>query len=445
MKWIALLLWLQCFIYKEVHSALSWELGLTITPARLVFSIIVMLTISRLLSGGLEFPGLGKVAAYMLLFALACTASSIVSGRALERSTAGYDRFTTLFDFIYSPFLVFLIVKSIPHNQEKLKFLSSAFLLLGAYLAINGAFERLGLHLLVWPKYILDPNVGIQFGRTRGPFASSAAMGGALVVTFLFYVLSTTRVKGGKLCWAYVMTFLTACVIYTTNQRSVWLSFALCVALLATVKSRMRRIACLIACFVVLGFFGGVASKFSFTEGTLFSKRQETIDYRWVNYRADVEMIKANPIFGIGWGNFRTEWPKYARPVAGVDFKELTDGNHNTFLGLLAEVGPIGTLLYLLILYNMLRIGLRVFRRGGEREREFALILLLVVGSYVIEANFSDYRSTQFFNTVLFLLFGTVAAIDAQTAFRRQSAERGPAVRSPSTASLDTRVRSERT
>ena len=82
----------------------------------------------------------------------------------------------------------------------------------------------------------------------------------------------------------------------------MWLSFALCVALLATVKSRMRRIACLIACFVVLGFFGGVASKFSFTEGTLFSKRQETIDYRWVNYRADVEMIKANPIFGIGWG-----------------------------------------------------------------------------------------------------------------------------------------------
>ncbi len=435
MKWIALLLLLQCFIYKEVHSPLAWELGITITADRLVFVIILIVAISKLLSGGLQFTGLGKVAAYMLLFALTCTASSIVSGNALERGVAGYDRFTRLFDFIYVPFLVFLIAKSVPHNQRKLEFLSFAFLLLGAYLAINGAFEHLGLHALVWPKYILDRNVGIQFERTRGPFASSVALGGALLVTFLFYMRSTTHAKGGKLCWAYVMTFLTAAVIYTTNQRSTWLCFALCVTLLVIVKSRMRRVAWLMALLIFLGFFAGVASKFSFTGATLFSKRQETVDYRWVNYRADLEMIKANPIFGIGWSNFKAEWRKYVRPIAEVDFKELTDGNHNTFLGLLAEVGLVGTLPYLLILYNMFRVGLRVFRRGGGFEREFALILLLVVCSYLIEANFSDYRTTQFFNTVLFLLFGTVAGIDAQMAFP-SSRPRGSVMTNRSTASL---------
>src|SRR2546425_6741983 len=334
MKWIALLTVLQCFVYKDVRSPLAWEMGIVITPDRLVFIIILTLAVSGLLSGRLLVPRLGKVASCMLLFALTCTASSIVSGTALDKSISGYDHLTRLFDFIYIPFLVFLIVSCIPHSPKKIEFLSFALLVLGTYLAINGAFEYLRLDALVWPKYILDPSVGTQFGRTRGSFAGSEALGGALVVTFLFYVLSSIRVKGGKLYWAYVMTFVTAGVIYTTNQRSVWLCFAFCLMLLAVVKSRMRRIAVVIAYVTCLGFFGGVASKFSITEETLFSKRQDTVDYRLVNYLTLLEMSKANPIFGVGWGNFKTEWPKYVQRVPGIDIGPgLTDGNHNLFLG----------------------------------------------------------------------------------------------------------------
>src|SRR5207247_765371 len=122
-------------------------------------------------------------------------------------------------------FIIFILAKSIPHSRKKLKFLSCTFLVLGTYLAINGLFERFGPYTLVWPKYILDPDVGVQFGRTRGPFASSESLGGALIVTFLFDALCTTRAKGIQLYWAYIMTPMTAGVIYTTNQRSAWLGF----------------------------------------------------------------------------------------------------------------------------------------------------------------------------------------------------------------------------
>jgi O-antigen ligase len=432
MKWIALLIFLQCFVYKGADAALAWQFGITVTPDRLVSVIILILAVSGLLSGQLESPRLGKAEGSMLLFALICTASSIVLGSGLgstdENNVTTLSNLTTLLDFIYNPFIVFMTVKSIPHSNKKLRFLSFAFLGLGAYLAINGAFEHFGLHSLVWPQYILDSHVGTQFGRTRGPFASSTYLGGALLVTFLFYVLYATRAKGGKLFWAYTMTFVATGVLYTTNQRSVWLCFALCLTLLAIVKSGMRRFARVIACVICLGFFGGVASHFSFTQGTLFSKRQETVDYRWVNYLTTLEMSKANPIFGIGYGNFKTEWPKYVRPIPGVDIEELADGNHNTFLGLLAEVGLLGILPYLLIFFYMFRVGLRVFREGGGLEREFALIFLLVASSYVIDVNFHDSRSTQFSNTVLFLLFGTVAGIEAQMAFRSAGHPRGERV-----------------
>jgi O-antigen ligase len=412
MMWIALLIFLQCFDYKAAHSPVSWEMGLTITPDRLVFVIILMLAVSRFLSGALRFPSLGKVGGYMFVFALTCTASTIVSGSGLSGNVTGYKNLATLFDFIYKPFLMFIVAKSIPHSEKTLGFLSFAFLVLGAYLAINGVFEHFGPHALVWPKYILDPSVGIQFERTRGPFISSEGLGGALIVTFLFYVLATCRIRGGKLVLAYMMAVVTAGVIYTTNQRSVWLSLAFCILVLGTVKSRMKGIARLIAGFSCLVFFSGIASHFSFVEGRLAADRQETIDYRWVNYQTTLEMSKANPIFGIGYGNFKAEWPKYFHPIAGIDIRDLTDGNHNTFLGLLAEVGLIGVLPYLLVLYSMLRVGLRVWRKGEGLEREFALVFLLVVSTYVINANFGDYRSSPFFNTVLFLLFGTVARIE---------------------------------
>ena len=425
-KWIVLLIVLQCFNSKAAHSALVLDLGITITPDRLVFVIILMLAVSKLLSGELQFPSLGKAEGFMLLFALTCTASSILSHSGLDRSISGYNKvFTNLFDFIYTPFIVFIIAKSIPHSHKKIGFLCLTFLVLGAYLAINGAFEHFGPHALVWPTYILDPSVGIQFGRTRGSFASSTYLGGALLVTFLFYVHYTTRVEGGKLYWAYMMTFVTAGIIYTTYQRSVWLAFSFCLVVLAIVKSGMKRITMMIVGVICLVFIAGVASKFSFTEGTLFSGRQETVDYRLVNYLALLEMSKANPIFGIGYGNFKREWPQYVRPIPGIQIEKLTDGNHNTFLGLLAEVGLVGTFLYLAIFYNMFRVGLRVFREGGGLEREFALLFLLVASSYLIDANFHDMRSTQFFNTVLFFLFGTVAAIEAKTGVgqRARSAE----------------------
>ena len=127
-------------------------------------------------------------------------------------------------------------------------------------------------------------------------------------------------------------------------------------------------------------------------------------------------MGKANPIFGVGFGNFRTEWPKYFRPIPGNDIRELEDGNHNTFTGLFAEIGLVGLVLYLIIFYYMFRVGLRVYRKGEGFEREFSLVFLLVVIIYIFGGNFSDYRSGQFFNTTLFLLFGTVVGIEVHMA-----------------------------
>jgi O-antigen ligase len=382
-------------------------MGVTVSLDRVVAAIILMLAVWRFICRELYFPALTKVGWYMLLFALICTVSSFVDG-------AGSRVLDRLFDFNYTPFVLFILAKSIPHSRKKLEFLSCVFLAVGAYLAINGLFERFGPHALVWPKYILDPSVGIQFERTRGSFVSSEALGQALAVTFLFYALYVTRLKGIKLCWAYLMILVTSVVVYTTNQRAAWISYALCLVVLAITKTEMKRVSRVIVGVALLGFLSGVGSHFSFWETTMFSRRQNTVDYRKVNTVTSIAMGMANPIFGVGFGNYRSVWPKYFRYIEGSDVRELDDGNHNTFLGLFAETGIIGITTYLIMFYYMFWVGLRVYRTGERFEREFALVFLLVMMVFIFGGNFSDYRSERFLNSTLFLLFGTLAAIETR-------------------------------
>jgi hypothetical protein len=179
----------------------------------------------------------------------------------------------------------------------------------------------------------------------------------------------------------------------------------------------MKRVARGLLSVILLSFLCDVGTHFSFWENrTLFAKRQETVDYRRVNNLTTLEMGMANPIFGVGYGNFKTEWPKYFHPIAGVAIHDLTDGNHNTFLGLFAELGLVGLIPYLMIFYQMFRVGRRVYSTAEGFEREFAVVFLLAMLSYIIGGNFSDYRTAPFFNTALFLLFGTVAAIEGHMA-----------------------------
>jgi hypothetical protein len=135
LKWIALLLFTECFLYKGTNFGPNPEMGFTVTPDRLVFILILLLAVWSLMRRELQLSGLGKVEGYMLLFTLICTVNNAVMGR-------GAVDYYRLFDFNYNPLIIFVLAKSIPHSQKKLESVSFAFLAVGAYLAINGVFER---------------------------------------------------------------------------------------------------------------------------------------------------------------------------------------------------------------------------------------------------------------------------------------------------------------
>ncbi len=92
------MLFLQCFEYKTTDFAPVLELGLTVTPDRFAFIIILTIGALKFMTGGLQHTGLGNVGWLLLIFSTICTVSNFTVG-------AGSRVIFYLFDFTYNPLM----------------------------------------------------------------------------------------------------------------------------------------------------------------------------------------------------------------------------------------------------------------------------------------------------------------------------------------------------
>src|SRR5262249_15637121 len=148
-RWCLLLVLAQCFTYKHTGFGFALNVGVTLTPDRLIFAIITLLTICHLAQGHFRLARLGGAELCLIALGVIGTISSLAVG--------GVQYFLYyLFDLVYIPLTIFVIAKSIPYAPQSISVLVHGLTLIGAYLTINGVFEHFGPHALVWPQYILD-------------------------------------------------------------------------------------------------------------------------------------------------------------------------------------------------------------------------------------------------------------------------------------------------
>ena len=95
---------------------------------------------------------------------------------------------------------------------------------MGLYLGFTGIFEIIGPHRLVFPRYILNPKVGVHFGRARGPFVQAAVNGLALYVCILASLI-VRREASGRVARALTLLAVAVCglSLLLTFQRTIWL------------------------------------------------------------------------------------------------------------------------------------------------------------------------------------------------------------------------------
>ena len=405
----------QCFFYAAV-PLLRWNVGITVSPDRVALVALLIVLIRHITSvskspttarGG---KAVGRLA---FIFAGITLWSWLV--HAPDAKNATFGNLTWIMNLAVYPTLSFYVATRLHYTRPMLKRLMWFFGALGVYLAITGIAEHFDFELLVYPKYILDPGVGTHYGRSRGPFVDTISNGGMLVVGFSALCYIAASLTGVRRRVALTCAVLVVPAVYFTETRSVWLGWAAVAGTLVSLRTPLRRIATPVAGVLLVAFVLGIGSKFSLSDATLFSRRLQTVDYRLDNYQIAWDAFKANPWFGVGYGMFFNEWRNYAdlnHSRVGIG---LADGNHSTWLGILAELGLAGALPFTALVACAAIMCFSAYRQlkrtGTESEQQFAVVTIGLLQSFLVLSLTNDLKAMPTVNIVAFWFLGVLSSV----------------------------------
>jgi O-antigen ligase len=286
------------------------------------------------------------------------------------------------------PYLLFALAPVVFAARRHRSLLLGCLVAVGLYLSVTAVFEVAGLGALVFPRYISNPALGIHFGRARGPFLEAVGNGTAIYIGLVAAVIAsvTWRVR-----WQRTVAMGTAglCVValVLTLTRSIWIGAIVATTVTMLAHPGLRRwflpVAAVTAIAVgaTIVFVPGLSDKVHARE----SQKGPIYDRLNLN-RAAVNMLEARPLFGFGWNRFTAVGTDYFRQgdfplTAGVGV-----GVHNAYLSHLAELGLVGTTLWVLSLVAALWLALR--RRGPPELEPWRYGLIAIATLNVVVAAF---------------------------------------------------------
>lgn len=403
--WLASML----FLYQRLSPFLNLNLGIRVTPDRLLFLVILGLSLKSV-SGHRKGDSIGRL---MLAFSVLCAISWLVTKPDAEGERLRW--LNSLFQLAYFPFLAYYIARKSDYSERDLKRLFNGVLVIQSYLVFNGLAEHYQVSWLVWPRYILDRNWSDQGDRLTGSFANSGMLGAALVMNFGCLCVMTLYTTGAKRRYLYALMLLSCVCIYFTSTRTVWLGFFAVLVIFYFSGTGLRKPARIVGICLALVAFAGIGSRFSPYNKSLFSNRPETVEYRMINLKAGLKVFPEHPLFGIGYGGFAKLMSENAGEL-GIrdDEKTLSSGNENTWLGILVDLGLVGLTIYATIFVLLIRSNIRFLRQNSAEQpltRLFVTVGLAMTVYLMINWSTADLRFHLYDPCFVFLLQGIVAGL----------------------------------
>ena len=400
-------IWLgsMLFLYQHISPLLNLDLGIRITPDRLLFLLILGL----FLKSTSRRRRVGAVEQLMFAFAVLCTISWVMTRPDAEGTKLRW--LTTVFQLTYFPFIAYYIARNSDYSERDLKRLLNGVLIIQTYLVFTGLAEHYQISWLVWPRYILNRILSDQGDRLTGSFCSSSMLGAALVMNLGCLFIMILYSKGLKRLYLYVLGLLSCACIYFTSTRTVWLGLFAMLVIFYFSRTGLRKPARNLCLCLLLVALTGISGKFSIYEKSLFSRRPETVEYRRINLEAGLKKFREHPLFGIGYGGFDK---RMSKGDAGIDEGTLTTGNENTWLGILVDVGLMGLLPYVLIFALLIRSNIQILRRYHDDRglvQPLAAVALAMMVYTAINANTGDLRFHLYDPCFAFVVQGIVARL----------------------------------
>jgi O-antigen ligase len=307
------------------------------------------------------------------------------------------------------PYTLFCLASTVFSDLQSRRRLEFFVLLVLGYLIWIALAMAVKADFLVFPKYILDPGIGLHPDRARGPFLQAEANGATLNILGLIALDAYGR---GRLhgFWAVLVLGTLPLALLATKTRAVWLGFGLSTLALwfLTRSSKVRRV-CGAMAIAGAVFLLAALTLSSSRDGSVRERmtNSNTVEFRFAAYQAGWQMLQERPLLGWGAGPMQVELADRIDGFHGEVFVV-----HNTYLEIVLEYGLIGFALYVWIVVEFIRLTRRAHTPGfgtrGEFLEEPRPVWPLVLGVYFLSGMFV-VMSYQFVNGLLFTLAGALA------------------------------------
>lgn len=327
-----------------------------LTVDRVLLAVLIALLLAGLYTGRVNFSGRSGIMLLLGAFLLVCLASMAIHGfrRLMPEFSSPWGMFIDGYLF---PALAFLFARAYIARPRALRILFRVVFLLGVYLSITAFFEFFGVRALVFPRYITDPEILIHIDRARGPFLNAGFNGAAIIFGFICGLHLLPETKGPARVLHLFLLSLSLPAVFFTQTRTAYLGlFIALVLFLAMYRTRLpkwKAFALPVALFLALLIVNipRMASEERRTGGVA---QVEEIGIRMALFERSLRIAAMSPFFGVGMGQFI--------PVSAGNFPGgsslyalQSELQHFHLLGLLAELGITGALLYIALVVLVFR------------------------------------------------------------------------------------------
>jgi O-antigen ligase len=289
---------------------------------------------------------------------------------------------------------------------------------LGAYLTITALAETAQQWWAVVPRYIANPDLGLHFGRARGPQLNSASLGVYLTAAICCAWTLRSHVSRRWQLVLLAMIPLMAVAVFLTYTRSTWLGLATSgfVVLWLSVPRQWRlpvtgsvAMAALLLVVVAWSQIVGLRREGSAAES------QHSVQQRTAFAYVSWQMFKDHPIWGVGFGRFYDrKLPYLSDRSQKFELESLRSlDHHNTLLSVMVETGMVGTaaLLAVGIAWGWHAWRLAHVTHTPHWLRSHGRLMVALMAAYLPTALFHDITLLPTEMTLLFVMAGVTVGL----------------------------------
>jgi len=266
----------------------------------------------------------------------------------------------------FIPLTLFVVARFLTRNEDQFRRFLVAASLMALYLGFTAICENYKLNAFVFPRYIMNPNIGTHFGRARGPLLQAAANGTLLGMLFILNLYAALHVRGALRSLFSAAAGLAVVGIYFTYTRAAYLGLLAGMAFYFVRSSRARRILLASTPLIVLLAVVVVPVLVGHYEQARSDDTLPVLD-RINLWATALNMFVHSPIWGHGFYTFPVLSPRYFVEVIKLPRFWVGHGtpSHNSLLEILSDEGLAGFVPYVAI-FVLLALAFRRIRWEGN-------------------------------------------------------------------------------